>query len=76
MCSSDLDQVFISAVISGPLEDLLSYQTKTYADRIRDIALKDAIWSAALKRVSVSIDTWQELPRQLRALVPKPDPDQ
>ena len=72
----DDDQVFISAVISGPLEDLLSYQTKTYADRIRDIALKDAIWSAAVKRVSVSIDTWQELPRQLRALVPKPDPDQ
>jgi hypothetical protein len=72
----DSDPDFVAAVIAGPLEDLLSYQNKKYAEPIRDKGLKDVQWAAALKRVSISIDTWQELPRQLRALIPQPDPDQ
>ncbi len=72
----DQDPDFFAAVIAGPLEDLLSYQNKTYGEPIRDKGLKDVRWATALKQVSISIDTWQELPRQLRALIPQPDADQ
>ena len=72
----DSDPVFLEAVATGPIEDLLSYQPKKYAEPIRDKAIKDQRWASAMKRVNVSIDTWEELPRQLRGLIPQPDPDQ
>lgn len=72
----DTDPVFLMAVATGPLEDLLSYQSKKYAEPIRDKATKDQRWASAMKHVNLSIDTWEELPRQLRGLIPKPDEDQ
>lgn len=73
---SDTDPVFLAAIAAGPIEDLLSYQPKKYAEPIRDKAVKDQRWAEAMKNVSVSIDTWEELPRQLKNLIPKPDADQ
>ncbi len=67
----DGDADYRAYVAAGPVEDLLTDHLPSYADAFTDRSRRHRVWAEALTHVWLDRDVWEQLPEQLRRLVPE-----